>query len=120
MLDQYNSPNELKVYSINKSAKQAIENFITNPCEETLKPLLLNKECLLEFVVPGIRMEREKSQLRRCPFQCERLSLKRYIATGHYSCIPSYVQLAWKECPAALVLTLIEFNAYIESCYRSS
>jgi hypothetical protein len=89
--------------------KQLLENFIANPCDETLNDFLssLGYRCLLGGIINGF-----DAGETRCPRQCLSLAKRR---GDYYLCGKGGLLRAWRDSRSGLLLNLIEFNAYIDS-----
>ena len=99
-----------KIHSkISQFSKQALEKFITNPCDETLEKFAYSYSpgrCLFGYPLSKV-----------CVEACCALSEQRKVAfeNKYHGCRRWCVLVAWREYPAQLTLALIEFDAYLES-----
>jgi len=94
---------------ISQFTKQALEKFVTNPCDATLEKFAFSYSpghCLFGYPLS-----------KACVKACRVLSERRKVAfkNKYHGCRRWSVLVAWREYPAQLILALIEFNAYLKS-----
>jgi hypothetical protein len=111
--------------------RKRLKDFIKNPCTQTLYAFantLVDNDCILgrpEWLRrPGwvrhnsqwINSEEEGTS-RMCPPKCSQLAeARRKQFKAYYSgCKRSTLKMAWHTHPSELLLSLIEFDAYLDS-----
>jgi hypothetical protein len=115
--------NPIKIVILEKG-KQALENFISNPCEKTLKRFLnrnRKQKCILELVIKtnagsfGDAAFTHIMPTGICPLTCRELASKRVSKTGFFGCSTEFLIEAWRSNPGFILLNLIELNSYVDT-----
>jgi hypothetical protein len=107
----------------NKESKKALEAFIAKPSDETLRRLAdliphTGCHCLLTTLFPNNAYVLSLSN--KCPSECVILANNRQAFTGYSACSNPFLMDAWKVNPSVVLLSFIQFKAFVDSLEDSN